>query len=183
LVGLGVAGCTFLSGPPPETYNITAPASIPRAGSTSAQILVPESTAIRAVDSERIVVASGTRITYYPEAQWPDRLPKLFQARLIEAFQASGQARAAGRPGQGLSIDYQVLTDIRVFQYADTVGMAQIEISTQIMNDRNGRIVASRVFTAEVPVAENNAVAVTAALDEALKSVLVDIVRWTVARI
>lgn len=182
---LALAGCNVLSGPPPETYNLS-PADVPGGGrATSAQILVPESTAIAALDSERVVVMTGTLLSYYPEAQWPDKLPRLLQAKFIEAFQRSGKARAAGRPGQGLSIDYQLLTDIRAFQF-DTLAVppsAHIEIAVQIMNDRNGRIVATRVFTGDVPVPENTPGGVTAALDAAFQQVLADVVRWTASRI
>lgn len=182
---LALAGCNVLSGPPPETFSLS-PAEVPRGGgSTSAQILVPEATAIAALDSERVVVMTGSRLSYYPEAQWPDKLPRLLQAKIIEAFQRSGKARAAGRPGQGLSIDYQLLTDVRAFEF-DTLAVppsARVEIAVQIMNDRNGRIVASRVFTGDSPVAENTPAAVTAALDAAFQAVLGDIVRWTASRI
>lgn len=186
LAGLGLAGCSLFSGTPPETYDLAAPADVSEiGGSTSAQILVPESTALAAFDSERIVVASDTLITYYPDAQWPDRLPRVIQARVIETLERSGGAQAAGRPGQGLSIDYQLLTDIRVFQYeVDAEGAtAVVEIFAQVMDDRNGRIIATRSFSASRPVAEDTAAAVTAALEAALAEVLVDLASWTLARI
>jgi len=183
---LAVAGCSLFRGPPPVTYELTAPESIPklRAG-TAAQIMVPEPRALKVLDSERIVVATDSKISYYPDAQWADRLPAVFQAKAIEAFEQSKRARAVGRPGEGLSIDYQLLVDIRTFEYNTSTnqGFARIEISAKILNDRNGRVVATRVLSAEAPVGNDDVEDVVAALNAALDQVLIDLVRWTVEKV
>ena len=184
-LGLLLAGCSLFRGPPAETFDLFGPEALPRGGGTAAQILIPESTALKILDSQSIVVAAGPKISYYPQAQWPDRLPRLFQERAIEAFDRSRRARAVGRPGEGLSIDYQLLTDIRSFEYqaASGGGTAHVEIQARIMDDRNGRVVASRDFTADAPVTADNATAVVTGLQAALDKVLIDLVRWTVAAI
>jgi cholesterol transport system auxiliary component len=183
---LAVAGCSLFRGPPPETFDLTGPESVKVGGGTAAQILVPEPIALKALDSDRIVVSKGAKITYYPDAQWPDRLPKLLQSRTIEAFERSRKVRAVGRPGEGLSIDYQVVTEIRAFEYrvdGDGKGLAHVEIAAKILDDRNGRVVSNRVFTGEAPVAKDTAAAVVDGLNAAISRVLVDIVRWTVTRV
>jgi cholesterol transport system auxiliary component len=184
---LAVGGCSIFRGPPPETFDLTGPESVKVGGGTAAQILVPEPIALKALDSDRIVVSKGAKIAYYPDAQWPDRLPKLLQSRTIEAFERSHKVRAVGRPGEGLSIDYQVVTEIRSFEYrADgdgKGGTAHVEIAAKILDDRNGRVVSNRVFTGEAPVAKDNAASVVDGLNAAISKVLVDIVRWTVTRV
>jgi cholesterol transport system auxiliary component len=178
-----LSACSLFRGPPPETFDLSGPESVKVAGSTAAQILIPEPIALKALDSDRIVVSKGAQISYYPDAQWPDRLPKLFQAKAIEAFERSKKARAVGRPGEGLSIDYQVVTEIRSFEYrADSAhgGTAHIEIAAKVMDDRNGRVVANHVFKGDAPVDEDKAPAVVDGLNTALTKVLVDLVRWTV---
>jgi cholesterol transport system auxiliary component len=184
-LALALSGCGFLRGPPPETFDLTAPESIPVRGATAAQILIPEPSALKALDSERIVVTTGARISYYPDAQWPDRLPRLLQARAVQAFEQSRKARAVGRPGEGLSIDFQLLINIRSFEYVSDgdSGYAKVEISAKILNDRNGRVVSSKILTAEAPVAKDSAPAVVAGVDAAMNEVLVDLVSWTVGRI
>ena len=131
MFALVLAGCSLFRGPPPVTYDLSAPESIPslKAG-TTAQIMIPEPRALKALDSERIVVATGAKISYCPDAQWPDRLPKVFQAKAIEAFEQSKRARAVGRPGEGLSIDFQLLIDIRSFEYVSNgkSGFAHVEV-------------------------------------------------------
>ena len=183
-VALLVAGCSLFRGPPPETFDLSGPQTIPHLTSgTAAQILIPEPSALKTLDSERIVVATGPRLSYYPDAQWPDRMPKVYQAKAIEAFEKSKRAKAVGRPGEGLSIDYQLLTDIRAFEYRPNAdnkgGTAHVEVFVKVMDDRNGRIVAVKTLTGDAPVSEDTAEAVVAGVDAALSNVLVELVRWT----
>ncbi len=177
-----VAGCSLFRGPPPETYDLAAPSAIPSAHGTASQLLVPEPSALKTIDSERIVVASGPRLYYYPDAQWPDRITRVFQARAIEAYENSRKVKAVGRPGEGLSIDYQIVTNIRSFEYREetkTSGYAHVEVFVKIMDDRNGRVVSTRTLTGNAPVNGATATAVVAGLDAALAEVLVELVRWT----
>ena len=185
-LAFAVTGCSLFRGPPPETYELSAPESISRVPSgTGAQLLIPEPSALKTLDSERIVVATGPKLSYYPGAQWPDRMPKVFQAKAIEAFEGSKRARAVGRPGEGLSIDYQLLTNIRSFEYRSNGddGSAYIEVSVKVMDDRTGRIVATRVFKGEAPVSGDSAEEVVAGVDAALARVLSDLVRWTLSMV
>ncbi len=187
-IAAAMAGCAALGGggPPPATYDLAAPDSFPglRAG-TRAQILIQEPAALKALDSERIVVKpSDSAVEYMAKAQWSDRLPKLVQTRLLQAFENSGRARAVGRPGEGLLIDYQIVSDIRAFELSLVEGTAAVvEISGKIVNDRNGRVVAVRRFAARVPAAGAGADEAVEALNRALEEVLVDFVAWTLGRI
>ncbi|SDB41311.1 cholesterol transport system auxiliary component [Bauldia litoralis] len=177
-----MTGCSLFRGPPPETFELVGPSSVPTTSGTAAQILIPEPSALKTLDSERIVVATGPRLSYYPDAQWPDRMPKVYQAKAIEAFEKSKKAKAVGRPGEGLSIDYQLLTNIRSFEYRTDGaggGFAHIEVTAKIMDDRNGRIVAVRTLTGDAAVHEDSAEGVVAGVDAALSQVLIELVRWT----
>jgi cholesterol transport system auxiliary component len=181
-----LTGCGAFRGPPPVTYDLAAPESIPpfHAG-TAAQIMIPEPKALKVLDSESIVVTSGPTISYYPDAQWPDRLPKVFQARAIEAFEQSKRARAVGRPGEGLSIDYQILIEIRSFAFVSfgSRGVARVEVFAKIVNDRNGRVAATRKLVGEAPVGRDDAKEVVAGLNAAMDQVLVELVNWTVSQV
>ncbi|SHG06747.1 cholesterol transport system auxiliary component [Kaistia soli DSM 19436] len=183
-----LAGCVskLVTTPPPNTYDLTGPTDLPKVGSTgSAQILVPAPSALQILASQRIVVSRGSLMAYYPNAQYPDTLPNVLQARVIETFERSKQAHAVGRPGEGLSIDYQLLTDIRSFNVVvGPAGMtAEVEISARILNDRNGRIVDSKVFKASAPVAADTAPEAIAGLNAALDVVLVDLARWVLVKL
>ncbi|MCC6736139.1 MAG: membrane integrity-associated transporter subunit PqiC [Bauldia sp.] len=179
-----LAGCSIAGGPSPQTFTLIAPATIPDLrGSTNAQLLVTEPIALDAVNTERIVVTEGTRLSYYPGSQWVDRLPVLIQTKIVESFVNSGRAPAVGVPGEGLSIDYALLTEIRAFEYDAITGIARVDIFARIMNDRNGRVVTTRLFSSAASVPADNAETVSAALNLALQDILGQLVNWTLAAI
>lgn len=178
---LPLAGCG--GGTTPTTYDLTAVragegASAPR-GARGGQLLVAEPITVQALDSERILVkgADGA-ISFLGGGQWADRLPRLMQARLIQSFENLGRRAAVGRPGDRLVGDYQLNTDIRAFQVQSASGEAFVEVSARLIQDRNGRVAAARIFSARVPVSAVEAGPAAAALDRALAQVLADIVRW-----
>ncbi|MDR3495099.1 MAG: ABC-type transport auxiliary lipoprotein family protein [Ancalomicrobiaceae bacterium] len=184
-VALALGGCSMLSfgSGSVDTFDLSAATRVKASHATGAQILVPEPVALKSLDTERIVVRpSPAEINYFSGAQWSDRLPRLVQSRLIETFENSGKARA-GRPGQGLQIDYQVVTAIRAFEYDASQRKAHVEISAKLMNDHTGKVVAEDVFLAEIDCANDTAAAVTAALRTGLDRELQSIVGWTLKRI
>ena len=181
-LGLGLGGCSLLGGgsTPVDTFDLPAPREVAAPRGAALQILVPEPAADRALDTERMVVRpSPTEINYFAGAQWSDRLPRLVQSRLIEAFENSHRFRAAGRPGQGLLIDYQVVGEIRAFDYDVASKTARVELSVKLMNDKTGRVVATQVFHGEAAVAGDDARTAVAGFDQALGRVLADVVGWT----
>jgi cholesterol transport system auxiliary component len=191
LIGLGLAlalqGCSgfpFGSTPQLDTFELTraAPtAEAPRRSRT--QVLIAEPTALQALDGQNIVIkTTPAAIEYLSGAQWSDRLPKIVQARLAEAFQATGQLGGVGRPGEGLAIDYQIVTDVRAFEVrVDGTPRASVELFVRVLNDRNGTVRASRSFSTELPLggaAGNDAY--VRALDAAFAQLVSEIVPWAI---
>ena len=178
-LGVALAGCSaILPTPAVDTFDLGAPEVGAAPHGRSLQVLVPEPTADRALDTDRIVVRPGaTEIAYFSGAQWADRLPRLVQSRLVASLEASGRFRAAGRPGQGLAIDRQIVTEIRAFHYDASAGRVEIVLSAKLMDDRSGRVVAARVFHAEEASADTPKAAV-AAFDRAQHRLFAEIVAW-----
>ena len=184
-----VSGCAAIPGLGPgalDTYELTTPsfAAVGRANARR-QILISEPTALKSLDGQNIVVKPmPSSIEFLGGAQWGDRLPKVVQARLAEAFQKSGKFGGVGRPGEGLAIDYQVSVDIRAFEIRATGGQAaHVEFFVRILNDRNGVVRASRSFEASAPVVGTGNDAFVAALDNAFADVTASLVNWTVSAI
>lgn len=180
----GCAGFPF-GRTPPDTFDLSAPSRIEGPVSAKRQLLITEPTALKALDSDKVVVhTSPSAIQYLSNSQWSDRLPNIVQARLIQAFEDSGRVGGVGRPGDGLAIDYRVLTDIRTFGVS-TVGTpaATVEISVKILNDRNGVVLTQKVFGASAPVVGAGNDAFVAALDVAFDEVASEIVNWTLRQI
>jgi cholesterol transport system auxiliary component len=147
------------------------------------QILIAAPSALKALDGENIVVRSGPNsISFLKGAQWADRLPNIVQSRLLQAFESTGRLGGVGRPGEGLAIDYQVISDIRTFNINVSSGrIAIVEIAVKILNDKNGTVRSSRVFRATSPVSGEGNASYIAALDRAFDSAASDIVTWTLS--
>lgn len=179
-----LSGC-FGSGADKDTFGLSSTPSITGPSAKNRQILVPEPTAVKALDSEQVVIRlSGVEIQYLSKARWGDRLPKLVQAKLIEAFENTGRLGGVGAPGQGLAIDFQIVTDLRAFQVETNGGQhANIEISVKLLNDRNGTVRAQKVFSATSPVQGSGNRDYIAALDRAFAVVSSEIVEWTLKAI
>ncbi len=190
LAAAALSGCAALpgGGPAPlDTYDLTATrpeAAGPRKGRT--QILVAEPGALKALDGENVVVRpSAASVEFLKGAQWADRLPRVVQARLVEALQATGRLGGVGKPGEGLAIDYQVVTEIRAFEVRlDGAPRAEVALYVKLLNDRNGVVRAARGFAASAPLsaaAGNDAY--VAALDRAFAQVAREMVPWVLGSI
>lgn len=180
-------GCALLGGgsTPLDTYELTAASPDERGPRRSrVQVLIAEPTALKALDSQNIVIKpSVAEIQFLKGAQWSDRLPKVVQARLAQAFQESGRLGGVGKPGEGLAIDYQIITEIRSFEIRlDGGDRAEVELFVKVLNDRNGTVRAASSFTATAPVSGSGNAAFTAALDQAFGSAAAEIVDWAIAR-
>lgn len=184
-------GCAALpgGGPAPlDTYDLTgisAEAAGPRRGRV--QVLVAEPGALKALDGENVVVRpSAGSVEFLKGAQWADRLPRVVQARLVEALQATGRLGGVGKPGEGLAIDYQIATEIRAFEVRlDGAPRAEVSLYVKLLNDRNGVVRAARGFTASAPLSSAAAGndAYIAALDRAFAQALRELVPWALAAI
>jgi cholesterol transport system auxiliary component len=183
LLAFSLAGCAALpgGGPAPlDTFELTSPLLAAR-GHSRRQILIAQPSALKALDSQNIVIKPSERsIEFLKGAQWADRLPLVVQARLAETFQRSGSFAGVGKPGEGLAIDYQVIVEIRSFEVrVDGGEHAEIELFVRILNDRDGQVRASKSFTATAPVSGGGNQAYVGALDSAFGDAARQIVRWT----
>ena len=183
-----LAGCAAIGGT--QATADTFELSTPRPGDVSSvrrgtQVLINEPAALKALDSQNIVIETAPlTIQYLDEAQWGDRLPKIVQQRLAATFDATDRFSGIGLPGQGLAIDYQLISEIRSFGIDAARGVAEVEISVKLLNDRNGTVTASRVFSETVAVSPGAANAVlVSAIDRAFGRVATDIVGWVAGRL
>jgi cholesterol transport system auxiliary component len=175
-----LAGCgTALTGSKPaalDTVTLSGGSTANSARKSRIQILIAEPKALKIYDSQNIVIAtSATGLEYLGGSQWADRLPSLVQVKLAETLQNAGYT-AVGLPGQGLAIDYQLISEIRDFSVRiDGGDRANVSIFVKLLNDRNGDVVASRAFEGSAPASSGN---YPAALDAAFTEVSANIVAW-----
>jgi cholesterol transport system auxiliary component len=162
-----------------DTFSLASTPVVERPAATNRQILVPEPTALKTLGSDQIVVRlSKSELRYLAGAQWGDSLPRMVQDRLVQTFDNTGKVRV-GKPGQGLAIDYQLVTELRAFEIAtDGPDTAVVEIFAKILDDRSGTVRRQQVFRAVAPVQGAGNPAFVAALDSAFAHVAADIVGW-----
>lgn len=181
VASVSVGGCSALTGAgAPPTYDLTAPVITQSRGKAHGQLVISEPTALTVLDTDKILVRSGgDQIAHLANAQWSDRLPRLLQSRIVQAFENANRLTAVGTPSDRLSADYQLVTDVRAFELSVvSAPTAQVEIAAKVVSDRGGRVVAARVFRASIPASSTEARDAALALDEAFHRVTIDLVEW-----
>jgi cholesterol transport system auxiliary component len=179
VVALLLVGCG--GGAKNDTFDLSVNPDGNGPAAKSRQMLIPQPTALSALDSNQILVrVSSSEIQYLSKSQWGDKLPRMVQSKLVEAFENTHKLGGVGVPGQGLAIDFQLVTDIRSFEI-DSSGRSQavVEISAKILNDRSGTIRAQSTFRKAIPVNGATNADFVKALNAAFGDVVTEIVDWT----
>jgi cholesterol transport system auxiliary component len=140
---------------------------------------------LKALDSSYIaVVDKGPVYSYFPDSAWADTLPNVVQLKLVETLQNTGRLRGVGVPGDGLLIDYQLQTEIRAFELrVDGTDRGLVEISARVVNDRNGRTVATKVFRAETPSGSTSVDKAVEAMNASADRVFAEMAAWTLRNV
>lgn len=172
-----LGGCA--GGAAPLTFDLAALPAGGRPVASGRAIVVSEPVGIQPFEADRIIVREGGgSLSFLGGGQWADRLPRLIQTRIIQSLENSGRLRSVSRPGDKVAADYQLISEIRAFDIQTATGEAVVDLSLKLVADGTGRVAAARIFTARVPVASVDAGNGARALDQALVTVLGDIVRW-----
>jgi phospholipid/cholesterol/gamma-HCH transport system substrate-binding protein len=163
------------------TYDLWAPQNLGPADKTiKGQLAVPEPTAVAMLETQRILFSPATDYPGFADVLWADSIPKLLQARLIESFENYDITHAPLRTADVGQADFQLLIDVRRFRVAiDSEPVAEIGLSARIV-DKDGKVVASRVFEGSEKFAKVEPPEVVAAFNEAFGRVARDMVAWTV---
>jgi cholesterol transport system auxiliary component len=177
LVAALLGGCA--GGAAPLTFDLAALPAGGRPAASGRAIVVSEPVGIQPFEADRIIVRQGGgSLSFLGGGQWADRLPRLIQTRIIQSLENAGRLRSVSRPGDKVTADYQLISEIRAFDIQTATGEAVVDLSLKLVADGTGRVAAARIFTARVPVGSVDAGSGARALDQALVMVLADIVRW-----
>jgi len=186
VLGLGVLVSGCASSAPSAYYSIEAADAAGLAGRSSrVQVLVAAPRALKALDTSYIaVVEKGPVYSYFPNSAWADTLPNVVQLKLVETLQNTGRLRGVGVPGDGLLIDYQLQTEIRKFELQVGGGTrGVVEISARVVNDRNGRTVATKVFSAETSAGSTSVDKAVEAMNSSADRVFSEMAAWTLQNV
>jgi cholesterol transport system auxiliary component len=183
LAALAMAVATLVSAcstPAPSTFDLSAPSNVKPARGGGAQLVVASPSALQVIDSDRIMIRGRNgEVSYLPGAQWADRIPSLVQTRLLQTFENAKRIGSVGRPDDKIVADATLVTEIRSFEIDTSAGAtAVVEISAKLVVESTGRIRAAQLFSARSPASGVNGQQASAALDQALQTVLREIVAW-----
>lgn len=177
-----LGGCAFGlgSGPPPATYDLEAPAVGKTHGAHPAQLTISPPVAVKTIDTEEILVQGANgRVAYFSGVAWGDRLPRLFQARLVEALANSGAFRAILTNQDRVSGDLSLAIEICDFQVeaSDTGSEAVVDVYVKLIDERNSSVVTTKRFQARAAAGADPASGIHA-LNGAFREVALAIVSW-----
>jgi phospholipid/cholesterol/gamma-HCH transport system substrate-binding protein len=130
--------------------------------------------------TQRMLFSPTSELPGFSEFLWADAIPKLFQARLIESFENYDIARAPLRTADIGQTDFQLLIDVRRFRVAiDTGPAAEIGLSARIV-DKDGQVIASRLFEESQKFDKVEPQAAVAAFNDAFGRIAKNMIDWTV---
>jgi len=161
------------------TYDLRAPQNLGTPGKTlKGQLAIPEPTAVAMLETQRFLFAPAGDYPGFADSIWADAIPKLLQARLIESFENYDIAHAPLRVADIGQSDSQLLIDVRRYRIATDGPAAEIGLSARIV-DKNGKVIASRLFEDSEKFDKLEPPAAVAAFNEAFGRIAREMVGWT----
>lgn len=184
---LALAGCGLL----PKNEPIALYRPEPRVAIDAAwpkadwQLQIARPVADASSDSARILVRPRAgELQVYKGAAWTQPAPDIVHDALMRAFVDSGRFAGVARRGEGVSPRYELLLDLRRFEsdYADgATPTVRIAIGARLVHNADNRIVASRVFEADVPAEGTGVAYINTAFEQGLGDVSSKLVGWVLA--
>jgi cholesterol transport system auxiliary component len=183
LCGCSIGG--LLGGSAPATFDLLAPAIEKSHGMRTTQVMIAPPVAVKTIDTEEILVKSANgRVAYYSGVAWGDRLPRLFQARLVETLANSGAFRAVLTNQDRVSGDISLAIEIRDFEVETFANGSEavVDVYVKLVDDRNNAVVTTKRFQARKPAIGEDPSAGIRALNGAFQEVALQIVSWVSRR-
>jgi ABC-type uncharacterized transport system auxiliary subunit len=187
-----IAGCTsFLEGEPASTFPLRAgggpavqvAASLP--ASERVAVAVERPIASGAIASDRLVVEVGDQLRFVAGARWEDDLPTLVGADIARALLATEGVEVVDAAQRGGRADFALITAIERMQVQlgeDYSGRAVTEIVARLVRLPAREIVATSVFRAEAPAADDAPDTLARAIGTATQEALGDMAGWVAAQ-
>ena len=168
---------------PPSLYRLTPKSTFADDLPTvDWQLTLAQPDADAALDTTRIaLLRDATQIEYYAKSGWTDRAPSMVHTLMLESFENSKKIVAVGRRAVGLRADFELRTELREFQAEYKGGQitANVAINAKLIRAAERAIVGQQSFAVETPVAADDLPMIVQAFDDALGSVLKQLVDWT----
>ncbi len=148
------------------------------------QIVIRDPTALdRLARDEVLERGEGGLAPLAAKAKWTDMLANVVQARTIQSFENAGLLGQVSRASEGAAGGYQLLLDIRNFEYVPgPEPAAKVAFAAKILAE-DGRMIDGRMFEASRPAQGSDPKSVVAALDSAFAALEAELVVWAAGAI
>ena len=181
-----LAGCELIKAAeePTDLYTITPKSTFdPNVPDVYWQLSVDIPAAAANVNTGRIALAmSPTSSDYYSKTAWTDRAPVMVQTRIVDSFENSHKIVAVAREAIGLRANYVLQTDLRNFEAMYFYGgtpIVKVRIVAKLVRLPDRQIIGTATFERCVRARADKVPKVVEAFDQALGSVMKQLVAWT----
>lgn len=188
LSGCGAVGAISDASTKMDAYTLSPVARADSLAKGTKHLVVELPTTAGAMMSDRILIKPiPYQAQYLPDGRWSEPAPALVQTLLVASFQNMGGFRLVGRTGAGLMPDITLMSELQAFQAepsdtAPAIMSVNVSVMMTLIGETDRRIIATRRFVANVEVPSDSTPAIVAGFDSAMRKILQDAVRWTIAQ-
>jgi cholesterol transport system auxiliary component len=185
-LALALSGCELIKAAeePTDLYQVSPKSTFePDMHAVFWQLAVEVPAAAANLNTGRIALAmTPTSMDYYAKTAWTDRAPLMVQTRIIDSFENSHKIVAVTREAIGISANYVLQPDLRNFEamyfYGNTP-IAHVRIVAKLVRMPDRQIIGVATFERCVRARQDKIPKVVEAFDQALGSVIKQLVKWT----
>lgn len=177
-----LSGCLSLGEKPPkQLLTLTSEAKVPAGQAKVTRDTQAVSVALPALPAalrnNRIAVQTGASFAYLPKAAWVDTPSHLFRAVLAETIEAKTGRFVPDQRNGAITPDTRLGGTLTAFQLLGGQGRVLVVFDATIAKSGSD-VISTRRFEAMVPVGEEDAASVSAALNQAANVVASDVAGW-----
>ena len=191
LVALSLAGCItlFPKAKPSQLYRFgpPVPATAPAVPTGAFAVrLAPIGFPIPTA-ADKIMTVNGEEVAYIAGGRWVTAAANLFEAAVVQTFEARGGAARLLARGELTPAPYALKLDVRHFEVRYEQGAASaptvlVEVYAALDNATDPKQDRERVFIERAPAADNRMGPIVSAFDQAVGKACADVVDWTNAK-
>lgn len=190
-----LAGCSAISAisdatTPLNVFELRVPPELPVWQNRALQrdVVIELPTSGGALATDRIMVRpSPLQAQYLPEVRWSEPTPVMVQTLMLRTLDATQGLRYVGRRPLGASGDFAIVSELVDFHAVlapeSDAATVEVRLIARVVREADVRIVASRTFTASVPVASSETVTLVDGFDAAVAQVMTEFAGWALTAV
>ncbi|MDP2333150.1 MAG: ABC-type transport auxiliary lipoprotein family protein [Reyranella sp.] len=181
-----LAGCQLIDAATEQTdlYTVSPKSTFdPNLPPVYWQLAVEAPVAAASLNTGRIAIAmTHTSTDYYAKVAWTDRAPLMVQTRIVDSFENTRKIVAVARESIALRANYLLQPDLRNFEAMYFYGqppIVKVRIIAKLVRMPDRQIIGVASFERCVRAHADKVPKVVEAFDQALGSVIKQLVSWT----